>query len=115
MNAAGYADLLAKGVAGATGSWPTPRGRSRSTRLPGPLYKSFSPPGLNRPAWLPGRSGLPAAAGRRTDDERLCDAESADEPPRLGAEHQFSHLWDMQHHTHDGSAPSHGFKVAIGR
>lgn len=34
--------------------------------------------------------------------------------PASGAEHQFSHLWDMQHHTHRGSAPSHGFKVGIG-
>ena len=34
--------------------------------------------------------------------------------PASGAEHQFSHLWDMQHHTHDGAAPSHGFKVGIG-
>jgi glycerol-1-phosphate dehydrogenase [NAD(P)+] len=34
--------------------------------------------------------------------------------PASGAEHQFSHLWDMQHHTHDGHAPSHGFKVGIG-
>src|SRR5204863_7822845 len=30
-----------------------------------------------------------------------------------GAEHQFSHLWDMQHHTYQGQAPSHGFKVGI--
>lgn len=34
--------------------------------------------------------------------------------PASGADHQFSHLWDMQHHTHDGVAPSHGFKVGIG-
>ena len=34
--------------------------------------------------------------------------------PASGAEHQFSHLWDMQHHTHHGQAPSHGFKVGIG-
>jgi glycerol-1-phosphate dehydrogenase [NAD(P)+] len=31
-----------------------------------------------------------------------------------GAEHMFSHMWDMQHHTHNGQAPSHGFKVGIG-
>ena len=31
-----------------------------------------------------------------------------------GAEHQFSHLWDMEHHQHEGKAPSHGFKVGIG-
>jgi len=34
--------------------------------------------------------------------------------PASGADHQFSHLWDMQHHTHEGAAPSHGFKVGIG-
>jgi glycerol-1-phosphate dehydrogenase [NAD(P)+] len=34
--------------------------------------------------------------------------------PASGAEHQFSHLWDMQHHTFQGAAPSHGFKVGIG-
>ena len=33
--------------------------------------------------------------------------------PASGAEHQFSHLWDMQHHTHQGKAPSHGAKVGI--
>jgi glycerol-1-phosphate dehydrogenase [NAD(P)+] len=33
--------------------------------------------------------------------------------PASGAEHQFSHLWDMEHHTHNGVAPSHGFKVGI--
>jgi glycerol-1-phosphate dehydrogenase [NAD(P)+] len=34
--------------------------------------------------------------------------------PASGAEHQFSHLWDMQHHVYNGAAPSHGFKVGIG-
>ena len=34
--------------------------------------------------------------------------------PASGAEHQFSHLWDMQHHTFRGKTPSHGFKVGIG-
>jgi glycerol-1-phosphate dehydrogenase [NAD(P)+] len=34
--------------------------------------------------------------------------------PASGAEHQFSHLWDMQHHTFEGKTPSHGFKVGIG-
>ena len=34
--------------------------------------------------------------------------------PASGAEHQFSHLWDMEHHTHNGEAPSHGQKVGIG-
>jgi len=33
--------------------------------------------------------------------------------PASGAEHQFSHLWDMEHHVHHGEAPSHGFKVGV--
>ena len=33
--------------------------------------------------------------------------------PASGAEHQFSHLWDMEHHTHNGATPSHGFKVGV--
>src|SRR5690606_18254621 len=33
--------------------------------------------------------------------------------PASGAEHQFSHLWDMEHHVHNGNAPAHGFKVGI--
>lgn len=34
--------------------------------------------------------------------------------PASGTEHQFSHLWDMEHHTHMGETVSHGFKVGIG-
>ncbi len=48
--------------------------------------------------------------------------------PASGAEHQFSHTWDMEHHTFKGEmarkyglykeqdeqVPSHGFKVGIG-
>lgn len=34
--------------------------------------------------------------------------------PASGAEHQFSHLWDMEHLRFDGASVSHGFKVGIG-
>ncbi len=33
--------------------------------------------------------------------------------PASGAEHQFSHLWNMEHHTHERETPSHGFQVGI--
>ena len=33
--------------------------------------------------------------------------------PASGAEHQFSHLWNMEHHTYQGEAPSHGFQVGV--
>ena len=31
-----------------------------------------------------------------------------------GADHQFSHLWDMEHHTPQARAPAHGLKVGMG-
>ena len=34
--------------------------------------------------------------------------------PASGAEHQFSHYWDMEHLVHNGKSVSHGFKVGIG-
>ena len=34
--------------------------------------------------------------------------------PASGADHLFSHLWDNEHHVHNGVAPSHGVKVGIG-
>lgn len=35
--------------------------------------------------------------------------------PASGADHQFSHLWNMENHTMaDGTTPSHGFQVSIG-
>lgn len=34
--------------------------------------------------------------------------------PASGAEHQFSHLWDMEHLKYNGESVSHGFKVGIG-
>lgn len=34
--------------------------------------------------------------------------------PASGAEHQFSHLWDMEHLRFNGASVSHGFKVGIG-
>lgn len=34
--------------------------------------------------------------------------------PASGAEHQFSHLWNMEHHTNNGEHTSHGFQVSIG-
>lgn len=115
MNAAGYADLLAKVAAGADwiladaiGAeaidplvWETVQGRLQSwVDSPGAVAR-------NDPAYLRRLihglliSGFAMQAYRSSR-------------PASGAEHQFSHLWDMQHHTHNGASPSHGFKVGIG-
>jgi glycerol-1-phosphate dehydrogenase [NAD(P)+] len=115
MNSWGYTDLLAKVPAGADWlladalgieplhqqAWDIVQGRLREM--------------TSDPAGVPGRDKK--AIGRLTEGLMLggfamqaCRSSRA----ASGAEHQFSHLWDMQHHTHNGIAPSHGFKVGIG-
>jgi glycerol-1-phosphate dehydrogenase [NAD(P)+] len=115
MNASGYADLAAKCPAGAdwivadflgeepidSRVWDTVQSRLRF--------------------WMAGPSGV--RSGDMETIRRITTAlmmsgfamqASLSSRPASGAEHQFSHLWDMEHHTHLGEAPSHGFKVAIG-
>jgi glycerol-1-phosphate dehydrogenase [NAD(P)+] len=115
MTSAGYADLLAKITAGA--DWL--------------LADALGEEPIAIEAWNIVQGGLRAAvadpAGVRSGDREairqlteglllggfaMQSAQSS--RPASGAEHQFSHLWDMQHHTFNGEAPSHGFKVAIG-
>ena len=115
MNAWGYADLVAKVPAGA--DWI--------------LADELSAEPINRQAWamvqvrlrelvadpagVRGRN--PAAIGKLVEGLMLSGfAMQSAKSSRVasGAEHQFSHLWDMQHHTYNGRAPSHGFKVGIG-
>jgi glycerol-1-phosphate dehydrogenase [NAD(P)+] len=115
MNASGYADLLAKGVAGAdwivadaAGAepiepevWETVQGLLREwVGSPGGIARN-EPGCLRRLVHGLMMSGFAMQAARSSR-------------PASGAEHQFSHLWDMQHHTHRGAPVSHGFKVGIG-
>ena len=115
MNAWGYADLMAKIPAGA--DWiiadalgVEPINQISWRLVQNPLRKLISNP-----------SGV-----KHRDHQALCflmeglimsglamqQAQSS--RPASGAEHQFSHLWDNQHHKHNGKTPSHGFKVAVG-
>lgn len=115
MNASGYADLLAKEVAGADwivaeaagvepiepSIWATVQDRLRTwVSAPASIARS-EPASLRRLVNGLMMSGFAMQAALTSR-------------PASGAEHQFSHLWDMQHHTHQGVAPSHGFKVGIG-
>ena len=115
LNASGYADLLAKIAAGA--DWIVadaagiePINEPVWNTVQGLLHDWVSSPeGIaeSDPVVLRNlvnglmMSGFAMQAARTSR-------------PASGAEHQFSHLWDMQHHTHNGVAPSHGFKVGIG-
>jgi glycerol-1-phosphate dehydrogenase [NAD(P)+] len=114
LNAAGYADLLAKVTAGA--DWI--------------LADGLGVESIQGPAWdvvqkqlresLAQPEGIPK--GERSAIESLLKGLlwsgfamqlAASSRPASGAEHQFSHLWDMEHHTFRGAAPLHGFKVGV--
>ena len=116
MNAAGYGDLLAKVVAG--GDWIIADALEIE-----PIHRPLVGPDAD----LSARLGFPARGGpKRRSRKRLADLtlglimtgfgmqSARSSRPASGAEHQFSHLWDMQHHTHEGRIPFHGCKVSIG-
>jgi glycerol-1-phosphate dehydrogenase [NAD(P)+] len=115
MNAWGYGDLLAKVVAGAdwiladaagiepisADPWQTVQGALRS--------------------WIGSPTAIAAADSSALKNlvhglvmSGFAMQATLSSRPASGAEHQFSHLWDMQHHTFGGEVPSHGFKVGIG-
>jgi glycerol-1-phosphate dehydrogenase [NAD(P)+] len=115
MNASGYADLLAKIVAGA--DWL--------------VAEALKIEPIDATAWEMMHSRLRQWVGN-PDGIRQGDSETVHclilgllvsglamqwtRTSRVasGADHQFSHLWDMQNHVYEGRAPSHGFKVGIG-
>ena len=115
MNAWGYADLIAKIPAGA--DWI--------------IADALGIEAIDSVAWElvqgPLRDLIRDPVGVRSGDGKalcllieglimsgLAMQSLGSSRPASGAEHQFSHLWDIEHHTHHGIAPSHGFKVAIG-
>lgn len=115
MNAAGYADLLAKTTAGADWmladalgieaidpkAWDIVQGGLRQALADPVGVRNRDVEAVRR---LTGGLMLGGFAMQRVKSSR----------PAAGAEHQFSHLWDMQRHVHKGQIPLHGFKVGIG-
>jgi glycerol-1-phosphate dehydrogenase [NAD(P)+] len=114
MTASGYADLLAKVTAGADWILADALGvepiDSRAwTIVQGGLREALADP-------AGARAGEPAAIFALTEGLMLGGFAmqwSKSSRPASGAEHQFSHLWDMEHHVHNGEPPSHGFKVGL--
>jgi glycerol-1-phosphate dehydrogenase [NAD(P)+] len=112
LNASGYADLLAKVTAGADWIAADALGEEPIDAVAWELVQSSLRRWTSNPAGIP-RGEESAIAGlveglmmggfamQRTKTSR----------PASGAEHQFSHLWDMQHQARHAS---HGFKVGIG-
>jgi len=115
MNAWGYADLLAKVTAGADWLLADALGVEPVDPLAWALVQGRLRALTAEPAGIP--RGEAAAVGRLLEGLLLAGfamQSARSSRPASGAEHQFSHLWDMQHHTHCGRAPSHGFKVGLG-
>jgi glycerol-1-phosphate dehydrogenase [NAD(P)+] len=115
MNAAGFADLLAKVTAGADWILADALGIEPIDPTAWELVQTPLAASLSDPAGV--RGGDARAVGDLTRGLMMGGFAmqwTRTSRPASGAEHQFSHLWDMQHHTHEGVAPSHGFKVGIG-
>lgn len=115
MNSWGYADLLAKVTAGADWMLSDAMGaepvHAEAWKIIQPGLREL----LSDPSGVRGRRR--ESIGRLVEGLMLAGfamQAATNSRAASGAEHQFSHLWDMQHHTHNGAAPSHGFKVGIG-
>jgi glycerol-1-phosphate dehydrogenase [NAD(P)+] len=114
MTASGYADLQAKITAGADWILADALGVERIDARAWSIVQGGLRDSLADPAGA--RAGreeaiTPLVEGLMLGGFAMQATKSS--RPASGAEHQFSHLWDMEHHTHHGAAPSHGFKVGI--
>lgn len=115
MTASGYADLFAKITAGA--DWI--------------LADALKVEAIDKTAWDIVQGGLHDALsdpeGTKNGDTKAITQLveglmlggfamqwSKTSRPASGAEHQFSHLWNMEHHLNNGEHISHGFQVSIG-
>jgi glycerol-1-phosphate dehydrogenase [NAD(P)+] len=114
MNAWGYADLIAKVTAGADWMVADALGVEPIDGQAWQIVQGGLRDLIADPAGVQARD--PAATCRLVEGLMLgglAMQSARSSRPASGAEHQFSHLWDMQHHTHQGAAPSHGFKVGV--
>jgi len=115
MTASGYADLFAKITAGA--DWI--------------LADALGVEAIDNQAWSIIQDGLHGtlsdpqaiAAGNIDAISKLTEGlmlggfamqRAKSSRPASGAEHQFSHLWNMEHLLYNGEGISHGFQVSIG-
>jgi glycerol-1-phosphate dehydrogenase [NAD(P)+] len=115
LNASGYADLIAKVTAGADWLVADELGIEPVDATAWGIVQNDLRELVADPAGVKARD--PKAVAKLVEGLMLggfAMQSARSSRPASGAEHQFSHLWDMQHHTHNGTVPSHGFKVGIG-
>lgn len=115
MTASGYADLYAKIPAGADWIISDALGVEKIDRYVWDVVQDGLHDALSNPEGL--ADGDPAAFAPLVEGLILSGfamQASKSSRPASGADHQFSHLWDMEHLKLNGVSPSHGFKVGIG-
>lgn len=115
LTAAGYGDLFAKVTAGADWILADALGIEPIHPTYWNIIHDSLQDALANPTGL--RNGDEKAVGALTEGLLLGGFAMQglrSSRPASGAEHQFSHLWDMERHTYRGTTPSHGFKVSIG-
>ncbi len=128
-NASGFADLYAKVPAGADWILADALGAEPLDATSWHIVQDGLKEALQDPEGV--KAGNTTAIGLLTEGLMLggfAMQSLKSSRPASGAEHQFSHSWDMAHHTFNGEmaklfglykdqdeqAPSHGFKVGIG-
>lgn len=116
MTASGYADLFAKVPAGADWVLSDALGVEPIHQLAFNTVQGGLKSALGNPEGL--RQGDRTALYQLTEGLLLGGFAMQihkSSRPASGADHQFSHLWNMEHHCMaDGTVPSHGFQVSIG-
>ncbi|RNC66271.1 sn-glycerol-1-phosphate dehydrogenase [Proteiniphilum sp. X52] len=115
MTASGYADLFAKITAGADWILSDALGAEKIDEQSWNIVQGGLHDALADPKGV--REGEEPAIEKLIEGLMLggfaMQAHKTSRPAS-GAEHQFSHLWNMEHHTNHGEHISHGFQVAVG-
>ena len=115
MTASGYADLFAKITAGADWIFADALGVEPIDETAWSIVQDGLHEALADPKGT--RNGEITAVTQLTEGLMLGGFAmqwSKSSRPASGAEHQFSHLWNMEHHLNNGEHVSHGFQVSIG-
>lgn len=115
MTASGYADLFAKITAGLDWILAEAMGIEEIDPVAWAIVQDGLHDALGNPQGV--RDGDPKAISELIQGLMLggfAMQRSMSSRPASGAEHQFSHLWNMEHHLNNGKHISHGFQVAIG-
>lgn len=115
MTASGYADLFAKITAGADWILADMLGVEPIDELSWSIVQNGLSEALSDPDGVKKGDSVSIThliQGLMLGGFAMQNSKSS--RPASGAEHQFSHLWNMEHHTNNGEHISHGFQVAIG-